>query len=135
MEKKLRRSRQRDAIYQYLAATDTHPSAEMIYSQLRFQIPDLSLGTVYRNLKLPETLGMVRRVASHSGRERYDACHGDHAHFLCRSCGSIRDLILTAPLRSSLHLDEGCRIEQLSLTVTGLCPNCTKCSPERRVKF
>ena len=126
MEKKLRRSRQRDAICHYLAATDTHPSAEMVYEHLRSQFPDLSLGTVYRNLKLLEELGMVRRVASHSGRERYDACQGDHAHFLCRSCGSIRDLMPTAPLRGSLELDPGCRMEHLSLTVTGLCPNCSQ---------
>ena len=87
MEKKLRHSHQRERIYQYLCASMEHPSAEMIYDALRCEIQGLSLGTVYRNLKLLEGLGKVRRVASYQNSERYDACCGDHAHFVCSQCG------------------------------------------------
>ena len=75
-----RYSHQREQIYNYLLHTCEHPSAETIYASLKPQIPDLSLGTVYRNLKLLEELGKVRRVTSFQGSERYDAICGDHAH-------------------------------------------------------
>ena len=128
MEKRLRYSRQRERIYEYLLASRDHPSAEMVYSDLRPEIPGLSLGTVYRNLKLLEELGRVRRVTSFQGTERYDACCDDHAHFLCQNCGRVHDLggANGEALRASIVLDAGFTISKLDLTVTGLCPNCAE---------
>ena len=126
MEKKLRHSRQRDRIYEYLCQSQQHPSAEMVYQDLRPEIPGLSLGTVYRNLKLLEELGKVRRVTSHQGTERYDACCCDHAHFLCQRCGMLHDLGCADAdtIRSAIRMKDGYQITQLTLTVTGTCPNC-----------
>ena len=126
MEKKLRHSHQRERIYEYLLASHEHPSAEMVYNDLRPEIPGLSLGTVYRNLKLLEELGKVRRVASFQGTERYDACCGDHAHFLCERCGLLQDLgaARADALRDAITLDEGFTVTKLDVTVTGRCPNC-----------
>ena len=92
MEKKLRHSHQRDMIYNYLISTKEHPSAEMIYEELKKVEPTLSLGTVYRNLKLLEELGMVKKVTSVNNVERYDAMTSDHIHFVCDKCGSVIDL-------------------------------------------
>lgn len=127
VEKKLRRSHQRDQIYEYLCQSVEHPSAEMVYNDLRPEIPNLSLGTVYRNLKLLEELGKVRRVISYQGSERYDAICGDHVHFLCGCCGRLRDVknVSTEAIRSAVLLEEGCRITKLDLTITGICPDCT----------
>ena len=104
MAKTLRYSQQRENIYQYLLASRIHPSAEMIYTDLKEEHPDLSLGTVYRNLKLLEELGKVRRVTSHQGSDRYDAICGDHAHFVCQGCGAILDMdgVNAEKLRESL---------------------------------
>lgn len=126
MEKKLRHSRQREMIYQYLLTSQEHPSAEMIYQHLKEEIQGLSLGTVYRNLKLLEELGKVRRVTSFQGTERYDACCGDHVHFLCQSCGSLHDVpgVSTDAIRSAIRLDDGHRLNKLDLTITGICPDC-----------
>ena len=126
MEKKLRHSRQRERIYQYLTESMEHPSAEMVYNALREEISGLSLGTVYRNLKLLEEIGKVRRVASSQGSERYDAICGDHAHFVCSACGSVRDMedTDTAAIRAALRLGEGYRLGKLDLTATGICPDC-----------
>ena len=128
MEKKLRHSRQRDRIYEYLLESKEHPSAETVYNDLRPEIPGLSLGTVYRNLKLLEELGRVRRVTSFQGTERYDACCGDHAHFLCQRCGLLHDLggANAEAIRSAISLEEGYRLSKLDVTVTGLCPNCAE---------
>ena len=126
MEKKLRYSHQRERILEYLCGTHDHPTAEQIYQDLRPEIPGLSLGTVYRNLKLLEDLGKVRRVTAYQGTERYDAICNDHAHFLCESCGRICDLICSnaQALRSAIELDEGYTLNRLDITITGICPNC-----------
>ena len=127
LEKKLRRSYQREMIYQYLCMHKDHPSAEMIYADLRKKIQGLSLGTVYRNLKLLEEIGKIRKVISHQGSERYDAICGDHVHFICQGCGSIRDMtdVDADSLRESIPLREGYRVSKLDLAVTGFCPQCT----------
>ena len=126
MEKKIRHSHQRERIYEYLLQSQEHPSAERIYSDLRPEIPGLSLGTVYRNLKLLEELGKIRRVTSFQGTERYDAICGDHAHFLCQCCGRLHDLscLDSDSLRTAIRLEDGSTITKLDITVTGICPNC-----------
>lgn len=127
MEKKLRYSHQREQIYQYLCQSKEHPSAEMVYNDLRPEMPGLSLGTVYRNLKLLEELGKVRRVTSYQGSERYDAICCDHAHFLCRRCGKLRDVCIAngEMLSKVFPLEDGFRTEKFDLTLTGLCPDCS----------
>ena len=127
-EKKLRYSRQREMIYQYLLTTKAHPSAEMIYEDLKEEIQGLSLGTVYRNLKLLEELGKVRRIANYQDTERYDACCEDHVHFLCTNCGCIDDVdnINTEFIRKAISLENGYNLSTVSLTLTGLCPECSE---------
>ena len=100
----------------------------MIYNDLREEIPGLSLGTVYRNLKLLEELGKVRRVASFQNTERYDAICGDHVHFLCTGCGCVSDVMDADPeaLRRSISLNPGYHIAKFDLTLTGLCPKCAE---------
>jgi len=126
MEKKLRYSHQRERILEYLCRTGEHPTAEQIYQDLRPEIPGLSLGTVYRNLKLLEELGKIRRVPVSQGVERYDALCCDHIHFLCSCCGKLRDVpgIPLEAICGQLSLEEGSKIEKLDLTITGICPDC-----------
>ena len=126
MEKKLRYSRQREMIYQYLLTSEEHPSAETVYNDLKPEMPELSLGTVYRNLKLLEELGKVRRVTSFQGSERYDACCGDHVHFLCQRCGMLHDVpdANADAIRAAIFLGDGYQLNKLDLTISGLCPDC-----------
>jgi Fur family peroxide stress response transcriptional regulator len=122
----MRYSRQRERIYQYLIQSEEHPTAEMIYTDLRAEMPELSLGTVYRNLKLLEELGKIRRVTAISGNERYDAICGDHAHFLCQECGALRDLkqVDAEKVIQTIPLGEGYRFTKLDIMITGRCPHC-----------
>jgi len=130
MSKTIRHSKQRDRIYQYLIDTNNHPSAEMIYTALREDLPELSLGTVYRNLKLLEELGRVRRVTNLHGNERYDAICGDHIHFLCKGCGTITDLCGTdsRKILEEIPNGEGYQFSRLDMMITGHCPQCKECS-------
>ena len=54
-----KKSRKRDAILACVCSTDTHPTAEWVYTQLKPDIPDLSLGTVYRNLAMFRREGIM----------------------------------------------------------------------------
>lgn len=85
--KKMRNSATRNSIYEYLCGTKAHPSAEMIYLDLRVKNPNLSFGTVYRNLKQLEETGRIIRVCTVNNRERYDVDCSEHLHFACAKCG------------------------------------------------
>jgi len=126
MEKKMRHSHQREMIYEYLASSFEHPSAEMVYESLREDIPNLSLGTVYRNLKLLESMGKIRRVTTLQNVERYDAKCGDHAHFVCECCGRVKDLkaLNAHSAKESCCVDGGDSISWVSVDFGGVCAEC-----------
>ena len=92
METNRRHSSKREAILSLLRGTKSHPGAEEIYAQLKPQYPDLSLGTVYRNIALFRESGEVICVGTVDGQERYDADTHLHAHFICEKCGRVIDL-------------------------------------------
>ena len=87
MESTRRQSKKRDAIREILLASYDHPSVEEIYRRLKPDIPDLSLGTVYRNLALFREEGKAMSVATVAGQERFDGRTHPHAHFICEKCG------------------------------------------------
>ena len=125
MEITRRRSRKRDAILECLRSTNTHPSAEWIYEQLKPQHPDLSLGTVYRNLALFRQEGIVVRVTSYNGVDRLDACTHPHAHFLCERFGSLIDVdVPYEDLSAPLEARYGLNIRRCDLVFRGLCSDC-----------
>ena len=121
-----RYSHQREQIYNYLLHTCDHPSAENVYSALKPTMPELSLGTVYRNLALLEEMGLVQKVAHVNDVVRYDACCHNHAHFVCTKCGSVHDFneVDCNAITSTLNLPDGFTVSSLNLTIKGLCPNC-----------
>ena len=126
MEKKLRHSHQRDMIYNYMLETKEHPSAEMIYEDLKKIEPNLSLGTVYRNLKLLEELGMVRKVTNVNNVERYDAMTCDHIHFVCDECGSVFDLpnFDNEVIKEKFSNEVGGEINWVNIILGGKCKHC-----------
>ena len=92
MEVSTKHFRKRDAILHYLQSVTDHPSAERVFTQLKAQIPDLSMGTVYRNLNLFKQQGLAVSVATIKGVERFDGNTGPHVHFICTSCSAVLDL-------------------------------------------
>lgn len=85
-------SRQREAIKEYLAHTDEHPTADMIYLKLREKYPNISLGTVYRNLNFLAEKGEIIKLDGLDGCDRFDANTRPHYHFLCNKCQRVFDL-------------------------------------------
>jgi Fur family peroxide stress response transcriptional regulator len=129
MEVKRKNSKKRQAILEALCATKEHPTAEMLYNQLKPDYPELSLGTVYRNLSILAEDGLVTTVVRVAGQERYDADTSPHAHFVCRECKRVMDMNMPEVIGSlSQKLDEeyGFAVERCSLNLTGLCMECRK---------
>ena len=120
--------RKRDAILEYLRQSKAHPSAETIYTDLKAQIPDLAMGTVYRNLTLFKKQGLSTSVATVSGVERFDGNTQPHVHFICTDCDAVIDLHqMEVPdsLRSMAASCCGGQIDGCNLSFTGICRTCT----------
>lgn len=88
----LRHSKQREAIYDFLCTRKDHPTAEFVYENLRPGMPNISLGTVYRNLTLLTSLGRIRRLTCGDGMDHFDADMSPHQHLLCSVCGAVEDI-------------------------------------------
>ena len=127
MEATSKNFKKRNAILSYLQHTDAHPSAETIYTDLKAEIPDLSMGTVYRNLKLFQQQGLVSSIATVHGVERFDANTAPHVHFICENCDAVIDLHqLSTPqsLCSEAENSIGCSVDSCQLSFTGKCRSC-----------
>jgi Fe2+ or Zn2+ uptake regulation protein len=85
-------TRQRAAVYGYLGAVDSHPTAEEVYAAVRRHIPNISLATVYKALDALVDAELAAKIASASGPARYDCRHDAHYHLRCLKTGRIRDL-------------------------------------------
>lgn len=127
-EKKMRNSTTRNSIYSYLCGTKEHPSAEMIYIDLKAENPNLSLGTVYRNLNQLEEIGRVVRVTTVNNHERYDANCDDHVHLVCSKCGRVIDLMdadINAIIKGC-NLNGGTKINHIKIVLEGTCDVCSE---------
>ena len=89
-------SRQRETIREYLMSTKSHPTADMVYEYVRSIYPNISLGTVYRNLNLLAEQGIIVKLAGGEGSDRFDGNTEPHYHFRCRKCGCVSDLNISS---------------------------------------
>jgi Fur family transcriptional regulator, peroxide stress response regulator len=99
--KTYKRSRQRDKILQLLKNTTTHPTADWVYDQLKMDFPDISMGTVYRNLNILIDQGAIGKIDFGSTFDRFDGNNTHHYHFICEKCNAIFDLEI--PVDSKLN--------------------------------
>ena len=85
-------SRQRELIKEFLLTRKDHPTADIVYSNVRRENPNISLGTVYRNLTCLAEDGEINRLNVGDGVDHFDADTTPHYHFVCTDCGSVVDL-------------------------------------------
>ena len=83
---------QRECILQDLVGRCDHPTADMVYESVRILQPNISLGTVYRNLSFLADSGQILKISTGNGPDHFDGCTKEHYHFVCRSCGKVLDL-------------------------------------------
>ena len=118
-------SRQREAILKVLKSTKSHPNANEIYMKVREEIPNISLGTVYRNLAELSVNGDILKL-SVDGFERFDGDISPHIHLQCRSCGKITDVPIEKGIFKTEEEQFGFSSESYALVVSGLCKDCKK---------
>ena len=120
-----RRSKKREAILECIRESTNHPSAEWIYTKLKDEYPDLSLGTVYRNLALFRESGEIVSVATVHGVERFDPITIPHSHFICDQCDAVLNIEVSSEvIRSHLEKRYGCEIRRTEMIFRGLCSRC-----------
>lgn len=122
----LKYSRQRESIKNFLMTRKDHPTAEVIYTNVRKEYPNISLGTVYRNLALLTELGEIMKISTEDGPDRFDGNPLPHYHFICRKCTCVSDL----PMESVELMNEKASenfsgiIEGHKAYFYGVCANC-----------
>lgn len=122
-------SRKREAILNALRNTDAHPTAEWVYWRLKPEYPDLSLGTVYRNLGRFQEAGQAVSLGVIGGHERFDGDTSPHAHLVCERCGAVVDVYGGLPEPGELERISrlsGCIVQSASVTFRGICGKCAK---------
>ncbi len=121
-----RRTLQRDRILQILREAKSHPTADWIYNRLKDEIPTLSLGTVYRNLKVLIEQDLVLRIPLGSDQDRFEAKIDPHYHLVCERCGKVIDF--TMPYRSEINEQaqqfSGFKVHRHRIDFFGICETC-----------
>ena len=132
-----RYSYKREAILNCLRSTKSHPSAEWVFAQLKPQIPDLSLGTVYRNLSQFKEQGVIMSVGVVNGLERFDANTMPHVHFVCEHCSSVIDLDnldLPHEMLEMVQTETCVQISTCEINLRGTCKNCQVSGKNQELK-
>ncbi len=122
----IRYSRQRECIKDCLIKRFDHPTAELIYQDVKKVFPNISLGTVYRNLSLLAELGEIRKITIDAGPDRFDGNIEPHYHFRCRVCGNLTDIYLKNQTSLNVLAQEKFDgvIEEHELQFFGKCLDC-----------
>lgn len=129
MERPSKHFKKREAILACLRSTTVHPAADWVYARLKPEYPDLSLGTVYRNLSLFREQGTIASLGTVNGVERFDGNTTPHVHYICTQCGSVMDLhdiAVPQELQSTAEMIAGGQVKTCQLTFTGICGQCLK---------
>ncbi len=122
-----KRSKQRELLLEVLRSTACHPDADWVFSRMREKMPNVSLGTVYRNLAKLAEEGIILKLDVGQHADRFDGCSKPHYHLACRGCGAVMDMPMDyAPaLNTEAAEKSGCEIEEHALLFYGKCPSCT----------
>lgn len=126
MATQMKYSHQREAILNFLRTRLDHPTAEVVYANIRQEIPNISLGTVYRNLNNLANNGTIQRLTYGGKTDHFDANVMPHYHFMCNICGSVQDVHMST--HESL-IKDACNcihanIDSVSVFFSGTCENC-----------
>lgn len=127
-------SRQREIIYNQVMNYPTHPTVEEVYNALKQDNPNLSLGTVYRNLNQLSEAGMLMKIPIADGSDRFDGRTDRHYHMICEKCSRVFDIELDCldGIPQTVMQQCGHRITRVMLNLKGVCADClSKSDPYR----
>jgi Fur family ferric uptake transcriptional regulator len=137
--KKHRMTEQRRMILEEIGRTRGHPSASDVYEKVRRRLPHISLGTVYRNLEVLSSQGLISRLDMGSGQRRFDAVTDDHHHIRCLVCNRVDDIRLSAnagidSIKRDAEKTAGYEVKGFSVDLYGICPRCRSGNTEKVIR-
>ena len=125
-EKGVRITETRKAVIDFIIQSHDHPSADMIYQALLPAFPNMSLATVYNNLKVLIDEGFVSELKVRNDTTTYyDFMGHQHLNVICEKCGRIADMDLDLPDVQQEAADQtGYQITKSQMVVYDICPDC-----------
>ncbi|MBQ8042829.1 MAG: transcriptional repressor [Clostridia bacterium] len=120
----MKNSKQRELVLNIINSSNLHPTAEDIYFECRKLLPNISLGTVYRNLKVLTESNKITRIKSKDNTYRYDNNLKKHAHFVCRECGELSDI--SRNVLDEIQTIDGHKVLDYEINFEGICKDCLR---------
>ena len=119
-------SKQRELILNYIKKSFDHPNASMVYDYTRESLPNISLGTVYRNLNFLCEMGLIRKVIAPDDSVRFDKIENPHSHVYCTKCNNLYDITSKQfdAISDSVLKETGHQIDSDYTVFVGICNKC-----------
>ncbi len=120
-------SKQRELVYEYVNSVKSHPTAQNVYENIRQKSPNISLGTVYRNLENLSNQGKIKRIKSIDKNDRFDADITEHYHARCEKCGKIYDIYMDSVLEylnKDVEKILNCEVTSKDIIFNIICQDC-----------
>ncbi|GAE31150.1 peroxide-responsive transcriptional repressor PerR [Halalkalibacter hemicellulosilyticus] len=123
---RVRMTPQRHAILEFLFESMTHPTADDIYKALEGRFPNMSVATVYNNLRVFKEAGIVRELTYGDSSSRFDSVTSDHYHVICNECGKIVDFHYPGldEVETLAEHVTGFKVLNHRMEINGICPDC-----------
>jgi Fur family transcriptional regulator, peroxide stress response regulator len=125
---------QRRAILETLASRKDHPTADQVFEAVSVRMKGVSRTTVYRVLDTLVSIGIAKKVSNPQSKARFDADMSRHHHLTCLRCGLVLDLFDAnlSNLQLPTGIEDEFRIQDYSITFTGLCAPCNEAACARQ---
>ena len=121
-------SRQREAILDILKKSYSHPTADEIYNDVKIELPNISLGTVYRNLDELVKSGIIKKIPTTS-KDRFDYMKSNHCHAICSECGHVHDIEInfnSDEIMNEIFAQSKIASNPKDIIIMGICNGCQK---------
>ena len=126
-------SKQRELILKSLQNRCDHPTAEMLYMDLKEEMPSIGIATVYRNLLSLSQSTQIHRIVTKGNADRFDGNLEEHIHFVCNQCSSVHDIFLNEEeqyqIEDQMNLfakSIGAKKDHTEIMITGTCKDCKR---------
>ena len=121
-------SRQRELILNYVQLSDEHPTADMVYLNIRKELSNISLGTVYRNLNKLCEVNLIKKITMPNNSDRFDKTVTNHCHMYCNNCNMVYDIFASVldNLNNVIEKETGNKVKSHEIVLTGICKDCSE---------
>lgn len=120
-------SKQRETILEILKESYSHPTADEIYAEAKKTLPNISLGTIYRNLDELVKHNIIKKISTTSSKDRYDYPKSEHCHAVCFECGNVNDIELTFntdEIQNQVFAQSKIESDPKDIIIMGICEDC-----------